>query len=81
MSPQRHAHAKRRSRTDAFQRRVSKEKSPTAARFMAVIGLLFGLSFGWFTGEKQWHWCLAGGLSGLLLGYLFGRAIDRSLRG
>ncbi|MCE2833191.1 MAG: SoxR reducing system RseC family protein, partial [Chitinophagaceae bacterium] len=57
------------------------KKSPTAARFMAVIGLIFGLSFGWFTGGQHWHWSLAGGLSGMMLGYLFGSAIDRSMKG
>jgi hypothetical protein len=47
---------------------------------MGIVGLIFGLSFGWFTGGQQWHWSLAGGLAGILMGYLFGRAIDRTLK-
>jgi hypothetical protein len=57
-----------------------KKGSPTAASFMAIVGLLFGLSFGWFTSGNGLMWSFAGGLAGTLIGFLFGRGIDRSLR-
>jgi hypothetical protein len=57
-----------------------KKGSPTAAVFMAIVGLLFGLSFGWFTSGKGLMWSFAGGLAGTMIGFLFGRGIDRSLK-
>jgi uncharacterized transporter YbjL len=59
---------------------LHKKNSPTAAVFMAVVGLVFGLSFGWFTTDQGLMWSLAGGLAGMMIGFLFGRGIDRSLK-
>jgi hypothetical protein len=73
-------HSRQAAHHSINQGSAHKKKSPTAAIFMGIIGLIFGLSFGWFTGGQQWAWCLAGGLAGLSMGYLFGRAIDRSLK-
>ena len=50
----------------------------TAALFMSGIGLLFGMSFGYFTGGKSWLWTILGAVIGALLGNFFGKAIDRS---
>jgi len=47
---------------------------------MAGIGGLFGISFGYFTGDRSVLWSMVGLLAGIGLGYFFGRAIDRSVR-
>lgn len=75
-----HNHTKHGAHHPATHGSTHKKKSPTAAMFMGIIGLIFGLSFGWFTGGQQWYWSLAGGMAGVALGYLFGRAIDRSFK-
>jgi hypothetical protein len=55
-------------------------KKITAALFMAGIGGLFGVSFGYFTGDRSVLWSMVGLLVGIGLGYFFGAAIDRSVR-
>jgi uncharacterized protein YcfJ len=56
-------------------------KKMTAAIFMAAIGGLFGMSFGYFTGDRSWIWTIIGTVIGIAVGNLFGRAIDRSTAG
>jgi uncharacterized protein YcfJ len=56
-------------------------KKMTAATFMAAIGGLFGMSFGYFTGDRSWTWTIVGAIIGAALGNLFGRAIDKSTAG
>lgn len=46
---------------------------------MAIIGALFGVSFGYFTGDRSLLWAGIGLLLGTALGNFFGRAIDRSV--
>lgn len=58
-----------------------KKRRINAAIFMAVIGGIFGLSFGWFTSERSIPWSLMATLLGAGLGYLFGHNIDRSAGG
>jgi uncharacterized protein YcfJ len=53
-------------------------KKMTAAVFMAAIGGLFGMSFGYFTGDRSWTWTVVGTIIGIAVGNLFGRAIDKS---
>ena len=47
---------------------------------MAGIGGLFGVSFGYFSGDRSIGWTVLGLLVGAGLGYFFGAAIDRSTR-
>ena len=56
----------------------TKKSKITAAVFMAVMGGIFGLSFGYFTGDKSFLWTTVGTVAGILVGYLFGHAIDKS---
>ena len=48
---------------------------------MAIIGAVFGLSFGWFTSERSLPWSLFATVAGALLGYFFGHRIDKSVGG
>ena len=55
-----------------------KRKKITAALFMSVMGGIFGLSFGYFTGDKTLLWSVVGTLIGIAAGYFFGHGIDKS---
>lgn len=46
---------------------------------MSVIGALFGVSFGYFTGNRSFTWAIVGLIAGIALGNFFGKAIDRSV--
>jgi outer membrane lipoprotein SlyB len=45
---------------------------------MTVMGGIFGLSFGYFTGDRSLLWSIAGTVIGALAGYLFGHYIDKA---
>lgn len=51
----------------------------TASLFMAIVGALFGVSFGYFTGDRSLTWAVIGLIVGTALGNFFGKAIDRSV--
>jgi uncharacterized membrane protein YfcA len=51
----------------------------TASLFMTIIGALFGVSFGYFTGDRSLTWAAVGLIVGAAVGNLFGKAIDRSV--
>ena len=55
-----------------------KKKRINAAIFMSVMGGIFGLSFGYFTGDRSVLWSVVGTIAGVLVGYLFGHNIDKS---
>jgi uncharacterized protein YcfJ len=57
---------------------TGKKKKITAATFMAVMGGIFGLSFGYFTGDRSLVWSVVGTVAGILAGYYFGHKIDIS---
>ena len=62
-------------------RHQGSRRKMTAAVFMAAIGGLFGMSFGYFTCDRSWIWTIVGTIIGIAAGNLFGRAIDKSTAG
>lgn len=78
--PQSH-HKQKTKHHQKNQTPVEKKRRMSAGTFMAVMGAIFGLSFGWFTSDQNLSWTIAGTIAGTALGYLFGRAIDRSVSG
>jgi hypothetical protein len=57
---------------------TGKKNKITAGTFMTVMGGIFGLSFGYFTGDRSLLWSIAGTVIGALAGYLFGHYIDKA---
>jgi uncharacterized protein YcfJ len=57
-----------------------KKVSTTAGIFMAAMGGIFGLSFGYFTSDRSILWSVIGTVAGILIGYFFGHTIDKSTR-
>ena len=56
----------------------SKKVRTTAGIFMAAMGGIFGLSFGYFTSDRSILWSVIGTVAGILIGYFFGHNIDKS---
>ncbi len=57
-----------------------KKVKTTAGIFMAAMGGIFGLSFGYFTSDRSILWSVTGTVAGILIGYFFGHNIDKSTR-
>ena len=47
---------------------------------MSVMVGIFGLSFAWFTSDRNILWSVAGTIAGILVGYYFGHYIDKSVQ-
>jgi uncharacterized membrane protein YfcA len=57
-----------------------KKRRVTATIFMSVMVGIFGLSFAWFTSDRNILWSVAGTIAGILVGYYFGHYIDKSVQ-
>jgi len=59
---------------------TGKRVRTTAGVFMAAMGGIFGLSFGYFTSDRSILWSVVGTFAGILIGYFFGHYIDKATR-
>ncbi|MDQ6815157.1 MAG: SoxR reducing system RseC family protein [Bacteroidota bacterium] len=65
--------------TGPHTQQSSPKNKRTAASVVAIIAGILGLAVAYFTQGADVFWLIAGTLIGVLLGYIVGRSMDRSI--
>lgn len=76
--PTSHHRKKHKHPGQQFEHPGGPRKKRTAAKVMAVVGGLIGFAITYFATDQNWLWIIPGMIVGVLLGYTFGRNIDKT---